>query len=218
MDQYIDLHTHQQLPAEDVVPVYNQLLHEKTDPPVGLFSAGLHPWYADKLSLGVLSATLDRLASDPEMIAFGETGLDKACNIPLKIQLDVFELHMKKAVEYKKPVILHCVRSWDEIIEVTSGYPKGKILHGYNGSLELTGRLLQEGFYFSVGSAVLNPNSKICRSIQTIPLTSIFCETDTAEVSIKSIYAAVSKVLKIKEDALRSILFDNFRLLRSELK
>lgn len=219
MDQFIDIHTHRIFHDKDVIAVYNQQLHEKTDAPEGFFSAGLHPWYADKLSLDVLSASLDRLASDPKVIAFGETGLDKACNIPLSIQQDVFELHLKKAVDHNKPIILHCVKSWDEIIEISSGYPVKKILHGYNGSVELTGRLLREGFYFSVGIAILNHNSRISQSIQTIPLTSLFFETDTAEVSIKSIYAEASKTLKIKEDALNSILFDNFKKLKgSELK
>lgn len=196
-----------------MISVYNRLLHQQTDAPEHLYSAGLHPWHADKLSTGALSAILDQLASDSNMVAYGESGLDKACDIPLKIQLDIFELHLKKAAEHNKPIILHCVRSWDEIIEISSGYPIRKILHGYNGSAELTGRLLQEGFYFSVGSAILNPKSKICRSIQSINPALMFCETDTSDVSIKSVYAGVSAALKIKEDALRSILFDNFKQL-----
>jgi len=200
-----------------VIAVYNQLLHESMDAPEGIFSAGLHPWYADQLPLDMLSSTLDQLVSNSNMLAFGEAGLDKKCNIPLQIQKDIFELHLKKAVEHNKPLILHCVKSWDEIMEISSGYPVKKILHGYNGSVELTERLLQKEYYFSVGNAILIPNSKICRSIRSIPPTSLFCETDTSQVSIKSIYQAVSNALKMEEDVLKSILFDNFQLLLQKM-
>lgn len=216
MDQYIDLHTHQQPLDKDVIAVYNHLLHEKTDAPEGLFSAGQHPWYADRLPLDDLSKMLDQLVFNSNLLAFGEAGLDKVCNIPLQIQQDVFELQLNKAVEYNKPLILHCVKSWEEVIEISSGYPVKKILHGYNGTVELTGRLLLEGFYFSVGSAILNSNAKIRQSIQSIPPTSLFCETDTSQVSIKSIYTNVSDALKMEEDVLRSILFDNFQHLLEE--
>ena len=213
MDQYIDFHTHRKCFDKDVIAVYNQQLHEKKDAPEGFFSAGLHPWYADQIPLDILSSTLDQLVSNSNMAAYGETGLDKVCSIPLQVQQDVFDLHLKKAVEHDKPLILHCVKSWDEIIEISCGYPVKKILHGYNGSVELTGRLLQKGFYFSVGSSILNPNSKICHSIKSIPPTSLFCETDTSQLSIRSIYTGVCAALKMEEDALRSILFDNFQQL-----
>ena len=215
MDQYIDFHTHRQPWDNEVISVCNLMLHEKTDAPERLFSAGLHPWYSDQLSLDILVAALDQIVSHSNMVAFGETGLDKVCNIPLQIQQDVFEIHLKKAVEHNKPLILHCVKSWDEIIEISSGYPVKKILHGYNGSVELTERLLQEGFYFSVGSAILNPKSKISSSIQTIPPASLFCETDTSQFSIKSVYQAASEALKMEEDVLKSIVYGNFNRLRS---
>ncbi|HWR98990.1 MAG TPA: TatD family hydrolase, partial [Prolixibacteraceae bacterium] len=154
-----------------------------------------------------------QLSSGSNMVAFGETGLDKACEIPLQVQLDVFELHLEKAVEHNKSIIIHCVKAWDEIIEISSRFPAIKILHGYNGSDELTGRLLKQGFYFSVGSAILNPRSKIRHSIATIPATLLFCETDTSQVSVKSIYAGVSEALKMEEEALKSILFHNFQQL-----
>jgi len=194
-----------------VTAVYNRLLHEEKDVPEGLFSAGLHPWHADMMHLASISATLDQLASDSNMVAFGEAGLDKACNVPMAVQLDVFELHLKKAVEFNKPIILHCVKAWEEIIEISSTYPIRKILHGYNGSTQLTGRFVQEGFYFSVGSAILNTGSKISQSIHTIPLSSLFCETDNSQASVKSVYKGVSDVLKMEEDALKSILFKNFQ-------
>jgi len=129
MDYYIDLHTHRQPPQEGVIAVYNHLLHDKTVAPGCLFSAGLHPWYADKMSLDVLSASLDQLSSGLNMVAFGETGLDKVREIPLQVQRNVVELHLKKPVDHHKPLFIPCVKAWDAIDEIPSGYPVVNFLH-----------------------------------------------------------------------------------------
>jgi len=215
MDTYIDLHTHHQDSAEDVLPVYNLMLNDICTPPTGLFSAGLHPWHADQLSPEELSLQLDQLLTNTNMVAIGETGLDKVCAIPFQLQQDIFNLHLEKAAKNNQPVVIHCVKAWEELIEITDGYHLTRILHGYSGSMELTKRLLAKGFCFSVGKEILNPSSKIQRSIQAIPLTSIFCETDDSAISIQAIYEGVGTALKIKTEELRVALFDNFVRLRS---
>jgi TatD DNase family protein len=207
---YIDLHTHQIVSELDVVSVYNLMLDKTSDLPEFPFSAGLHPWYAAQLSLEKLSFALDLCASNLHLNAFGETGLDKACNIPFRLQLDVFELHLKKATEHSKPLILHCVKAWDELIEIVAKYPVIKILHGYTGSEELTNRLVKKGFYFSVGEAILKPDSKIGRSIQMIPTSALFLETDTSKFPIQDIYHAAAIALHIGEQELRGCIFENF--------
>ena len=212
---YINLHTHKLLKEENVISVNNQMLQEASDIPPHLFTAGLHPWYADQLSLDVLSLLLDRCAESPDFVAFGETGLDKGCSIPMKMQLDVFDLHLKKAVKHGKPLILHCVRAWDELIEIAAGNPVIKILHGYNGSEQLTDRLLQSGFLYSIGKGILNPISKIHAAVHLIPLSSMFCETDTSDVPIQEIYKGVSAALKMKEEDLRGVIYDNYCRIRS---
>jgi TatD DNase family protein len=215
MYPYINLHTHKLLKEENVISVYNQMLQEASDIPPYLFTAGLHPWYADQLSLNVLSHLLDRCAASLDFVAFGETGLDKGCSIPMKMQLDVFDLHLKKAVQHGKPLILHCVKAWDELIEITAGNPSIKILHGYNGSEQLTDRLLHNGFLYSIGKGILNPLSKIHAALHLIPLSSIFCETDNSDVPIQEIYQGVSAALKMKEEDLSGVIYDNFSRIRS---
>ena len=197
-----------------MISVYNQMLQEESDTPPLLFTAGLHPWYADQLSLKVLSLLLDRCAESPDFVAFGETGLDKGCSIPMKMQSDVLDLHLKKAVKNGKPVILHCVRAWDELIEIAAGNPAIKILHGYNGSEQLTDRLLQNRFLYSIGKGILNPSSKIHAALHLIPLSSIFCETDTSDVPIQEIYQGFSAALKMKEEDLRGVIYDNYSRIR----
>ncbi|MCK9641086.1 MAG: TatD family hydrolase [Prolixibacteraceae bacterium] len=213
----INFHTHKQSDQDGQITIYNQLLHEATGAPDGLYSAGLHPWHADKLSVVQLSKVLDMHKDSKYLVALGETGLDKVCKIPINTQLDIFELHLNKAVILEKPVIIHCVKAWEEMFEVTSHYHVPMILHGYNGSDQLTANLVKRGFFFSVGPMILNPNSRIYHAINHIPPSALFCETDDSDHSIQSIYHAVSGKIKMTEMDLKRTVFENFVRLRNNL-
>jgi TatD DNase family protein len=213
-DYYINLHTHRQSSSPEVKSVYNLMLHEKRVPIQQLFSAGLHPWFADQAP-GDLLMLLSQLAKQPNFFAYGETGLDKLCSVPFQLQQDIFKLHLEMANEKNKPVILHCVKAWDEMIEMAAGYPLPRILHGYNGSLALTKRLVEKGFYFSIGRAVTNPKSKLHHSLHAIPRNQLFCESDDATTSIQAIYEGVGAVFQLTSEELRAIIFANFAKIRS---
>jgi TatD DNase family protein len=215
MIPYIDLHTHRLYQGEDVISVYNLMLHETLSVPMHPFSAGLHPWHAGQVSSEALSLILDQCAASPDCIAFGETGLDKVWKTPMKLQLDIFELHLKKAAEQGKPLILHCVKAWDELIGISAGYPVVKILHGYNGNDQLTDRLLQNGFHFSIGKAILHPEAKIHSAIRHIPMSAIYCETDTSGASIGEVYSGLSDALHLDEEEVKRVIFTNFTKLVS---
>ncbi|MCX6219588.1 MAG: TatD family hydrolase [Bacteroidia bacterium] len=216
MDNYINFHTHKLSTQDGVITVYNQLLHEDAGIPKQLYSAGLHPWHADKLSAAELSRILDLHGSSSNLVALGETGLDKVCKIPIQLQQDIFELQLNKAVILRKPVIIHCVKAWEEMLEITRHYHIPMILHGYNGSDQLTANLVKRGFFFSIGPMILNPNSKIGHAIQFIPLSSVLCETDESDQSIQSVYNAARGYLKIKEPDFRRTIIENFVRLRKE--
>jgi TatD DNase family protein len=213
-DSYINLHTHGQSSSREVTSVYNLMLNEKCAPSRGLFSAGLHPWFADQAPVDLLMQ-LSHLAENPDFFAYGETGLDKVCAVPFQLQQDIFKLHLDKAIEKNKPVILHCVKAWDEMIEMTTKYSITRILHGYNGSIALTRRLVDKGFYFSIGKAVLNPKSKLHSSIHVVPLDLLFCETDDSTTTIQAIYDGLGTALKLNSADLRAVIFANFVKVRS---
>ena len=103
------------------------MLNESSDLPLQPFSAGLHPWHADQISLETLSARLKECLVSPDLVAIGETGLDKVCKTAMNLQKDVFEFQLEIASRIHKPVIIHCVRAWDELIEISSNYKSIKI-------------------------------------------------------------------------------------------
>lgn len=190
------------------------MLNETSAIPSDPFSAGLHPWHADQLSLENLSHRLTQYLESPELVAIGETGLDKVCKTAMNVQMDVFEFHLKIASENNLPVIIHCVKAWEELIEISANHHYVKILHGYQGGVQLTERLLKKGFCFSIGKAVLVADSGIQSAIHLIPKTSLFCETDTAEISITDIYGKVCNLLQLHNEDLRKIIFENYERIK----
>ena len=209
-DIFVDLHTHWINHNKSVASVFNIMATDLSSDVDSLFSIGLHPWYSEQMTLDELSGKLDFYSQNKYLFAIGETGLDKKCGISMPIQQEVYEFHLKKAAEFNLPLIIHCVNAWDELLEISSKYPVTKIIHGYNGSIELTKRLLNHGFNFSVGKSILNPNSKIQSSVRSIPTSSLFCETDESGLSIQTIYDAVCGSLRIRQEELKNIIFGNF--------
>jgi TatD DNase family protein len=209
-DIFVDIHTHNVYQNDSVASVYNIMATDPAKDSDSLFSVGLHPWYSEQLTLGELSDKLDYYANSKYIFAFGETGLDKKCGIPMLIQRDVYELHLKKSAEFNIPIVIHCVSAWDELLEISSRYPVTKIIHCYNGSIELTKRLANLGFLFSIGKSILNPISKIRSALPYIPTSRLFCETDDSSISIQTIYNSVGGLLRIRQEELKNTIFDNF--------
>ncbi|MBP3227217.1 MAG: TatD family hydrolase, partial [Bacteroidaceae bacterium] len=83
--------------------------------PGALYSAGVHPWWtaegdAERLWQGVLT-----LAAHPQVVAIGETGFDRLRG-DFALQPALFARHARLAAERGKPLIIHCVRAWAELL------------------------------------------------------------------------------------------------------
>ena len=133
------------------------------------------------------------IATNRQIVAIGEVGLDRLKGPSLETQIAVLKKQIALSEKQSKPIIIHCVRAWQELIKVKreSDTLRPWIIHGYRGKPELTKQLLREGFYFSVGE-IFNPDS-----LRLIPLNSLFCETDESEMTIEEVYLQVSKALNI---------------------
>lgn len=209
---FIDIHTHHPVISKEIVSVGSIFLQEiepfsKLNTP---FSAAIHPWHADQFDSGQVSNMLKNLINQPELIAVGETGLDKACSTNYQHQKELFELHLHFAEKYHKPLILHTVKSWNEL----QGYLKRSkltcILHGYAEGIALTRQLIDLGCYFSLGKSLLNITPRIREAIQIIPVTSMFLETDDSRESIINLYRELSETINIPIDILKNLIYNNF--------
>ncbi len=85
---YYDIHTHHLPVHPEDVAIVNSLV-PTFDVETGLFrSVGIHPWYIYNVEEQL--AELKRQVSFPDVVAIGETGLDKGAEAPLDCQREIF--------------------------------------------------------------------------------------------------------------------------------
>ncbi|MDZ7934269.1 MAG: TatD family hydrolase [Emticicia sp.] len=102
---------------------------------------------------------------------------------PLPLQEEIFIKQIRIAEEVKKPIIIHCVKCFNELISIKKIIrPKvPMIVHGFNNNLTIAQMLLERGFYISLGAAILQENSNAAQLLTQIPLEKLFLETDDAK-------------------------------------
>ncbi len=209
------MHTHKPVNSDDIQSVPSLFLQDvdSDNPEFPRFSAAIHPWHASQFTPEKVSEMLENLAMLPGLIAVGETGLDKACSTDYQHQKLIFGVHLDFAEKHYKPLIIHAVRSWNDLIISLKRTKIPVILHGYTGGKELTKQLINLGFYFSVGEPVLRITPRFRESLQLIPLTSLFLETDDSGGDIRKIYHEISQLRGLTPDELKSLIFQNFKTL-----
>jgi TatD DNase family protein len=170
------------------------------------FSCGIHPCSAEEAA-GQIDL-LRKTGKNKQVFAIGEAGLDKLKGPDMDIQTKVFGQQIELAIEIGKPLIIHCVKAWDELIALYKEYKPDIpwIIHGYRGNVEQTKQLARLGFKFSVGEFFNG------EAIRYIPLDSIFCETDMADISICKVYSRISSVLNLEFNQFVRIVADNVHL------
>ena len=139
------------------------------------FALGIHPWMVETHQQQDLD-NLEYLIKCNNPVAVGECGLDYVRKIDKKQQLYFFVSQLEMAQKYNLPVIVHAVKSSEDIIFLLRKYPKlrGQI-HGFSGSEVQANTLIKMGF----GLQITNPKSTRLRSIvKNLPLTSLLIETD----------------------------------------
>ena len=212
---YIDIHTHDFRPVPGVFAVENIMAHENRDPGAinaRVFTAGIHPWYLDENNSSSLLAYIRGIASSPDLIAFGEAGFDKLRGPSHEIQLAAFAEQVKIAGEFGKPLVIHCVKAWNELQEAHRDLKPGTpwLVHGFRGQKELALQLIRRGMYISFWfDFVVRPESS--GLVKSIPPERIFLETDGADADIRDIYSKVSADLGLGVDKLKEQISENYR-------
>ena len=210
---FIDIHTHHPLNSEEILSVPSLFLQDIDFKKVinNPFSAAIHPWHAAEFLPGQVRTMLEALIKQPGLIAIGETGLDRICTADFQQQKLLFELHLEFAENQHKPLVIHAVKSWNDLIPYLKKAKVPYILHGYSGGTELTKQLIDRGCYFSVGKSVFQMTPRFRDAFQLIPLTSLFLETDDSSSDIREIYQKASEILNIPPDQFKIQLNQNFK-------
>jgi len=217
--KYIDIHTHRAR-GTDITQIVNLNL-ETPCPEQGYFSYGIHPWALDKTDFQIeeACALLEKRLQLPNVLALGEAGLDKMHKDSFEQQITIFEQQIELSEALQKPMILHDVKSHNEILALRKKHKAKQpwILHGFNGKEQDIQQLTSQGLYLSVGENLLYPERKIYNSFKFIDLNFLFLETDMSKVGIETIYEKAAKLLDIDVVVLQRRLFANFARLFENL-
>ena len=221
MSHYVNIHTHfnNYIDNNEFIEIQNIDVDNIVNVDVSHFySIGIHPWDCQQSTvnsqqiLSKITQQLENLATQ-QLKAIGECGLDRACDTDFELQKEIFIKQIELSEQFNKPLIIHAVRSYPDIISIRKK-TKAKqtwIIHGFQGTKQSTEQLLKHnGIYLSLGDVLLNNESKAKQLLQTIPLERLFLETDVSEIKIADVYEKASLLLGIEMDKLRNDIFNNF--------
>jgi TatD DNase family protein len=216
--RFLDVHTHRPLAAEKTLAVKNIFAHELLNHKFEFkedfyYSIGLHPWHIQEADLKREMKILIDYALHPQVLAIGEAGLDRCINTDWRVQTNIFFKHAELAEAVNKPLIIHCVRAYPEMIALkkqirpTSAW----VLHGYQANANLTEQLIKNQFLLSFGEILLKPKMAIHSIFANLPADSFFLETDATESPIEQVFARAAELRNIGEDDLQNQVFANFK-------
>lgn len=216
--QWLDAHTHH-LPADPGVgAVLNIRFPQVPAVLPGWCSVGIHPWDVKTETWSVNMGEFDHFLAlhqcSGAVLAIGEIGLDALKGPSLEVQEAAFREQTRLAEFYSLPVIIHCVKRWNEIIQLKKTLEPTVpwIIHGFQKSVPLAVSLYQHGFYFSLGAALCKEETDWAGFFQNIPLERCLVETDDQLLwSAPQITRAMAQKSGVEEEKLRLLLHSNFQ-------
>ena len=202
-----DIHTHRFPSRPEQANVSHAIGSALPGGRVAYLSVGIHPWYLDAQQAESQLATLRQSLQDDRVVALGEAGLDRLRGCPLDVQISVFRYEVALAEEYRLPMVIHCVRAFNELVRLKKElHPQQPwIIHGYRGKESGVAELLRHGCYLSFG-AKFQPEA-----VRAVPLHRLFIETDEADESIDEIGLRIAGIKGISTEELAEAIHKNVR-------
>lgn len=160
---------------------YDDMYEAVKDFPDVSVSCGVHPLHQeDACDYDTLLAK----ASNPEVVAIGETGLDYFYSADTKeVQLASFVDHIKVANALKKPLIIHTRDAREDTLSLLKEHknPETKgVLHCFTESLDMALAAIDMGFYVSIsGIVTFNSADELREVVKALPLERLLIETDS---------------------------------------
>ncbi len=145
-------------------------------------SVGVHPDAREVREPSI--AELVQLASEPRVVAIGETGLDYFRGEgDLEWQRQRFRVHIRAACESKKPLIIHSRQAKEDTLRILAeerAERVGGVLHCFAEDWDMAERAMALGFYISFSGIVTFRNADSLREVaQRVPLDRMLIETDS---------------------------------------
>lgn len=201
-----DFHHHNR---ENTYGIYNlepkEIVTEKK------FSVGIHPKDIDE-NWEENFEKIKEISLLQNCVAIGECGLDGLISVNENLQKEVFEKHILWANQINKPVIIHCVKRFSEIIPFQKIAEIPLVIHGFNKKKTIADEMLKHGFYLCFGKSVLHSLS-LQSILKEFPLEKIFLETDDANFNIEELYQKTAEIKGISIENLHNKILKNLESL-----
>ena len=198
MMDILDFHTHRLDATGALIAVDPR----RFDPQPGLwYSVGFHPWDNVENLTDSDFDLLRQCAGHPQVLAVGETGIDRLRGGSIALQQDVFIRHLRLAHELGKPVVVHNVkatqdilaaRHWADLDDVTL------VIHGMRGNTNVARSLLDAGCYLSYGPRF---NAE---ALKITPMDRLLIETDDSDTPITAVALLAAQTLHLTVDEITS--------------
>ena len=210
--KFFNLHTHKFTNNTTVLELVNQYPWEFNDE-IPYYSIGIHPWHINENRLQLDLKIIEEKLQLKECLALGECGLDKRIEIPLETQIAVFEKQIVLAEKYQKPLVLHLVSAYQEVIEIKNRLKISVpiVVHGFSKNEQVANDLIKNGFYISFGKYLIL-NQEMEQVFKSIPNDRFFLETDTINESLEEVYQVAAKYKNIKIEDVIEIVNSNFNI------
>jgi len=127
-----------------------------------------------------------RLVSRPQVVALGETGLDRHWDFtPFPQQEDYFARHLALARTHALPVVIHCRKAEADVVRMLRedferhGPVRG-VMHSFTGDAATATACLEMGLYISFAGMLTYKNAQDLREVaKVVPLDRLLVETDS---------------------------------------
>lgn len=151
-----------------------------------LFPAlGLHPYFVAEHERGDLQKLRQLLENSADgILAIGEIGLDGR-KPDLDLQWELFLAQLDLAREWNKPVVIHSVKTHDEMYAALKRQAPARagVIHAFSGSYQQARRFVDLGFRLGVGAVITHDRAQKTRdAIRRMPLEALVLESDAPDM------------------------------------
>jgi len=210
--RYINIHSHRKPQSDEELCIRNCPVHASMRNVNYLpypISVGIHPWETSTCDENKLNL-VNKLMQQEQVKAIGECGLDRLKGASIEKQKEIFEQHIDWANELNKPLLIHCVKAYSDILYYLKFIHVQAIMHGFKGNLVEAEEFVKKGAVLSFGQRILS-DEKLQIIVKKTPLKQMFLETDSKPIRIELIYKKASEILQIPLLELKEVLFSNYK-------
>lgn len=170
---------------------------------------GLHPMSFNAMTFSNASQIIYHHRD--AIIGIGECGLDTRIEISRTKQIELFSAQARLAMEMQLPLIIHSVRSHDDILDLHQKLKPSNpwIIHGFNRKEAIAIKLLEQGIFLSIGKELLDIRHPLSIYFSNIAEYPFFLETDGKDIAIQTLYQQASELLGMSIEEISTIIAEH---------